>query len=174
MKEVSFYIFSLPFYLLILSFLISCVVMTSILVLLDYMKSYLKYLFKPAEINQGIPDLKIPIAPTFDFKALFSKTKMITHLGILMSLFFVLLAFKHYLARFSIMHSAQGMVVGAGYSDVMAYLPMIKIMMFLAIIIAALFLMRVFTSPLILSHPPPTLHAPAPLSHFFCWYCYIL
>ena len=46
MKEVSFYIFSLPFYSLILSFLISCVVMTSIFVLLDYMKSYMIQLFK--------------------------------------------------------------------------------------------------------------------------------
>jgi len=42
------------------------------------------------------------------------------------------------------MYSKQGIVVGAGYSDVVAYLPMIKIMMFLAIIMAIGMLIWVF------------------------------
>ncbi|MCK4521871.1 MAG: UPF0182 family protein, partial [Nanoarchaeota archaeon] len=70
--------------------------------------------------------------------------KAMAHLGILLSLFFVLLAVRNYLSRFSIMYSEQGIVVGAGYSDVVAYLPMIKTMMVLAIVIAVLSLIWVF------------------------------
>jgi uncharacterized membrane protein (UPF0182 family) len=143
-KDVSFYIFSLPFYSFVLSFFMSCVVITTILVLLDYLKSYINQLFKPAKINPD-PEGAIPNAkPMIDIKSILTKTKAITHLGILVSLFFVLIAVKNYLSRFSIMYSEKGIVVGAGYSDVVAYLPMIKIMMFLAIIIAVLVLVWVF------------------------------
>ena len=140
-KDVSFYIFSLPFYLFVLSFLMSCVVITTILVLLDYLKSYISQLLKPQKID---PDPVKPAAPILDIKTILTKTKAITHLGILISLFFVLIAVKNYLSRFSIMYSEKGIVVGAGYADVVAYLPMIKIMMFLAIIIAVLTLVWVF------------------------------
>ncbi len=50
----------------------------------------------------------------------------------------------HYLSRFSIMYSEQGIVVGAGYADVVAYLPMIKALMVLSIIVAVVFLAWVF------------------------------
>jgi len=146
MKDVSFYIFSLPFYSFVLTFLMGCVVITSILVLLDYLQSFLKQGSKQQDIpNIGKPDItKIPSAPSFDFKAIFSKTKAVAHLGSLASLIFVLLAVKHYLSRFSIMYSEQGIVVGAGYSDVVAFLPMVKAMMVLAIIVAVLLLIWIF------------------------------
>ncbi|MFC1691595.1 UPF0182 family protein [Nanoarchaeota archaeon] len=139
MKDVSFYVFSLPFYSLILVFSMACVVITICLVLLDYIVSMidLKIYFKqelPGEIK---PNLRL-------IKDILSKRKEIIHLGILCSLFFVLLAVKHYLSRFSIMYSEQGIVVGAGYSDVVAYLPIVKILMVLAIIIAVLALIWVF------------------------------
>ena len=52
---------------------------------------------------------------------------------------FILLAVKHYLSLFSVMYSKQGIVVGAGYADVVAYLPIIRILMILAIIVALIF-----------------------------------
>ena len=60
------------------------------------------------------------------------------------SFFFILLAAKHYLSRFSIMYSKQGIVVGAGYTDVIAYLPIIKLLMILAIISAVAFYVWIF------------------------------
>ncbi len=144
MKDVSFYVFSLPFYSFVLGFLTSCVVITTILVLLDYLKSYIGQLLRPAKIIPDPINPTKPAAPIFDIKVLLSKNKAISHLGILLSLFFVLLAVKNYLSRFSIMYSEKGIVVGAGYSDVVAYLPMIKILMVLAIIIAVLTLVWVF------------------------------
>jgi len=140
MKDVSFYIFSLPFYSLAWTFLMSCVVITIILVLLNYLQSFF------GQSTKQKPEVVTTAVPGFDFKGIFSKikTKAIAHLGLLGSLVFVLLAVSHYLSRFSIMYSEQGIVVGAGYSDVVAFLPMIKIMMVLAIIIAALMIFWVF------------------------------
>ncbi|MFH1590706.1 MAG: UPF0182 family protein [archaeon] len=139
-KDVSFYIFSLPFYQFVLSFTMSCVVVTIGLVLLNYLEGYIAQGFQREKIV--IPG-KIPM-PAFDVKKLLSKTRPLAHLGVLVSLLFVLLAVKHYLAKFSIMNSEQGIVVGAGYSDVVAYLPMIKILTILAIVIAVLSLVWVF------------------------------
>ncbi|MBL7054926.1 UPF0182 family protein [Candidatus Woesearchaeota archaeon] len=142
-KDVSFYIFSLPFYQFILGFLMSTVILTAILVVLNYLSSRIdikKILAKPKFPQGVIP----PQSSPFDFKVLFTERKIIVHSGILISIFFLLLAVKHYLSRFSIMYSEQGMVVGAGYSDVVAYLPMIKIMMFLAVIMAVWLLVWVF------------------------------
>ena len=142
-KDFSFYIFSLPFYQFILGFLMSTVMLTAILVVLDYLSSFIDT--KQILPKQRTPDDVIPSPPkSFDFKILFTKRKALAHSGILISIFFLLLAAKHYLSRFSIMYSEQGIVVGAGYSDVVAYLPMIKILMILAVVMAALLLVWVF------------------------------
>tara|TARA_Y100000310_G_scaffold345826_1_gene470639 strand:+ start:2935 stop:5364 length:2430 start_codon:yes stop_codon:yes gene_type:complete len=143
-KDVSFYIFTLPFYSFILGFLMSCVVLTIILVLLDYLKSYFGQFVKQEFIKPNPLDSATTARPVFDFKILLSKTKAIAHLGILSSIFFILVAGKHYLSRFSIMYSQQGIVVGAGYSDVVAYLPIIKILMVLAVVVAIALLVWVF------------------------------
>ncbi len=139
-KDVSFYIFSLPFYEFVLGFLMSVIFLTTVLVILDYLSSYLdaKQMFAKQQLPGVITQKPV------DFKKLLTKRKAITHSGILLSVLFLLLAAKHYLSRFSIMYSKQGIVVGAGYSDVVAYLPMIKIMMVLAVIMAALLLVWVF------------------------------
>ncbi|MBR9690270.1 UPF0182 family protein [Candidatus Woesearchaeota archaeon] len=143
-KDVSFYIFTLPLYQIILGFIISTIILTTILVVVDYLISFIdiiQVLATRPKIEAG----KIPqLTKSYDFKVLFTKRKAIIHSGILISTFFLLLAVKHYLTRFSIMYSKQGIVVGAGYSDVIAYLPIIKILMFLAVIMAALLLVWVF------------------------------
>ena len=141
MKDVAFYIFSLPFFSFAWAFLMGCVFITTILVLLDYLQSLdVKQGVRPANPDPTMP----PAGPEFNLKDLLSKTKPIGHLGILFSLIFVLLAVKHFLSRFSIMYSEQGIVVGAGYSDVVAFLPMVKIMMVLAVVIAVVFLIWAF------------------------------
>ncbi|MFC1704757.1 UPF0182 family protein [Nanoarchaeota archaeon] len=141
-KDVAFYVFSLPFYQFILGFLMSTMVLTAILVVLDYLSSFLdiKQILTQPKVLEGV----MPQSSSFDFKVLFTKRKALAHSGIIVSIFFLLLAIRYYLSRFSIMYSEQGIVVGAGYSDVIAYLPMIKIMMFLAVIMAVLMLVWVF------------------------------
>ncbi len=143
-KDVSFYVFSLPFILTLRSFLLVCVVAAIIAAIMDYMQSFIADLFKQ-------PDLVTPDGATYStyggsFKSAFSNLegKALVHLAVLGSLFFLLLAAGHYLARFSIMYSEQGIVVGAGYTDVVVYLPIIRILMLMAVAIAVLCLIWIF------------------------------
>ncbi len=141
LKDVSFYVFSLPFMLAARNFLLICVIITIIMVLVDYLQSFIVSFFQQPEIiaadvtTYGV-----------DFKSAISNMgqKALVHLTVLGSFFFVLLAAGHYLARFSIMYSEKGIVVGAGYADVVAYLPIIRILMIMAIIVAVLCYVWIF------------------------------
>ncbi len=140
LKDVAFYVFSLPLFLMVWKFLMICVVITIILSLLYYLQS-IKLDFGVTDIHTGqVSGNPLNVKKIFDG---FKKNAMI-HLSVLGSLFFVLLAIRHYLSRFSIMYSQAGIVVGAGYTDVVAYLPIVKILMILAIVIAVLFIVWVF------------------------------
>jgi len=140
-KDVSFYVFSLPFMLAFRNFLLFCVIITTLLVLVDYLQSAIVRFFKQPEIIA--PDGTIHGA---DFKSAISSMgqKALVHITVLGSFFFVLLAAGHYLARFGIMYSEKGIVVGAGYADVVAYLPIIGILMIMAIVIAVLCYVWIF------------------------------
>ncbi|MEA1870271.1 MAG: UPF0182 family protein [Euryarchaeota archaeon] len=141
-KDVSFYVFSLPFMLAFRNFLMACILITIIMVLVDYLQSAIVRFFKQPEIIA--PDGTIHGA---DFKSAISNMgqKALVHLTVLGSFFFILLAAGHYLARFGVMYSEKGIVVGAGYADVVAYLPIIRILMIMAIIIAVLCYVWIFT-----------------------------
>ncbi len=142
LKEVSFYIFSLPFMLAVWDFALACVVLTIIVVLIDYLQSFIVDSIKQPKVQMFTPDMSAGKS----FKTVFQqlKQKALVHLSVLASFFFILLAIKHYLERFSIMYSEKGIVVGAGYTDVMAFLPLVKVLMVLAIFMAALFYIWIF------------------------------
>jgi uncharacterized membrane protein (UPF0182 family) len=140
-KDVSFYVFSLPFILSVKNFLMACVIITALLVLVDYLQSFIVRFFKQ-------PEIIAPDGTTYsaDFKLAISNMgqKALVHIAVLGSFFFVLLAAGHYLARFGVMYSEKGIVVGAGYADVAAYLPVIQVLMIMAIIIALLCYVWIF------------------------------
>jgi len=104
-------------------------------VALDYLQAYIASMFRHRTPEQVI-----------DFKSQTPKLNrgVLAHLAILGSFVFILLAIRHYLARFSIMFSEKGIVVGAGYTDVVAFLPIMKFLMILAVIIAVLFYIWIF------------------------------
>jgi uncharacterized protein len=149
-KDVSFYIFSLPFLSAVWIYLLVCISFTIILVLVDYLQSFL---FSITQTNfrqtngQYNPNGPVPTPSySFNFKDIFSKLKRkaMIHIALLLSLLFILFSVKHYLSRFSIMYSKKGIVVGAGYADIVAYLPVMKILMVLSIVIAVLFFVWIF------------------------------
>jgi hypothetical protein len=141
LKDISFYIFSLPFFLVLWNFAMATVIVTALLVLLYYLQSLVLNIKKPTNDD---PLSNLP-PYSLDFKGIFSQLnkKAMVHLTFLASLVFILLAAKHYFSRFSIMYSESGIVVGAGYADVVAYLPIVNILMVSAIIVAALLIAAV-------------------------------
>ena len=139
-KDVAFYIFSLPFILTAWKFAITVIVITAILITLDYLSSALLDKVKqPKVIDPEKPQQKPDL-----LKQLLSNNKAVYHVFILGSIFFALLAIYHYVSRFSIMYSEAGIVVGAGYTDVHIFLPILKLLSILAIIIALFFYVWIF------------------------------
>jgi len=137
-KDVSFYVFSLPFYLFLLTFLFTTLVITLFILSIFYLKDLIKKFFNAQPLPNNI-DLETNIS--FDYKKELANfpRKPMAHLAVLGAFVFFLLAAKQYLARFSVMYSESGIVVGAGYVDVHVFLPVVKLMMVLAIIVGLFF-----------------------------------
>jgi|TARA_B100001971_G_scaffold214064_1_gene249566 uncharacterized membrane protein (UPF0182 family) len=135
-KDVAFYVFSLPFFLFLWKFLFVTVMVTGAIVVLYYLQQFITSVLTP----QVDPNTNT-IYKSFDFWKEVSKIKRgaMVHTFILASFIFFLLGAKHYFDRFSVMYSENGIVVGAGYTDVVVFLPIVKFLMIFAVIIAALF-----------------------------------
>ncbi len=153
-KDVSFYVFSLPFYMSLWNLAYGCLKLTLIVVAVYYLQHVIALALKKFANQDSMGPSSIPpgTAPPpgmgdhFNFRHEISKIKTagLTHLAILGSFVFILFAIKHYLSRFSVMYSESGIVVGAGYTDVMVFLPLLKILMVLAVIVAILFYVWIF------------------------------
>jgi uncharacterized membrane protein (UPF0182 family) len=64
------------------------------------------------------------------------------HLMALGGILFLLIAFRIRLGMYDLLYSPRGMVFGAGYTDVHATLPVLRILLFLAILTAGVFFLR--------------------------------
>jgi len=140
-KDVAFYVFSLPFFLFLWKFLFASVLITSVIIVLYYLQQFMTSIFNP-EIDPNTNTVN----KSFNFWKEISKIKRaaMIHMSVLASLIFFLLGANHYLERFSVMYSENGIVVGAGYTDVVVFLPVVKFLMVFAIIIAVLFYFWIF------------------------------
>ncbi len=140
-KDVAFYVFSLPFFLVLWRFVFAAVIITTIVVLLYYLYNIIISFFTP----QVDPNTNT-VYKSFNFWQEISKVKKsaMTHMAILFSLIFLLLAARHYLERFLVMYSESGIVVGAGYTDVVIFIPVVKFLMVFAIFVAILFYIWIF------------------------------
>lgn len=122
-KDISFYIFTLPFFRLLYTLLVSAVVGAAFLAGIAY------FLFIPrSQFNLGVKTFKLPQI----------------HLSILISLFFILQAWSYRLKAFEILHSQRGALFGAGYTDVIAQLPAYNILAVISIILAILIFVSIF------------------------------
>ena len=87
-KDVSFYVFSLPFFMLIWKFALACVIVTLLFVAVDYVKSELIRSLKKPEIKPQVVNGEVP---NFKFKPEFKlKKPELVHMAILGSLIFII------------------------------------------------------------------------------------
>ncbi len=136
MKDISFYVFTLPFFQLLWEFAMTVAVLSLIFTALDYFQSLIsKFLTQGfGQQMQGGMSVTTPVNWKKEISAI--QKKAVMHLAALSSLIFALLSVQHYLNRYSIMYSEEGFVVGAGYTDVVVLLPAMKLLMVLALGIA--------------------------------------
>lgn len=141
-KDISYYVFSLPVLFILWNFLMTTLVLSTLVVFGNYFYEFLINLFKPSVRydNVGIPNYSL------DLKTLFKKLKRkaIVHISILSSLFFLLIGFYQSLARYTVMYKNSGLIVGATYADVIAYFPIMKLLIVASVIIALMFYVWIF------------------------------
>ncbi|WP_069130434.1 UPF0182 family membrane protein [Rhodohalobacter halophilus] len=119
-RDISFFMFELPFWDLVQSSLTSIVFITLLIIVMAYIFTGLLMMRSFTEFSG-------------------SKT-VFNHIKLNVSLWLGLLAWGFYLDRYSLVFKADGIVFGAGYTDVMYQLPAIWILFILTLFLAILIL----------------------------------
>ncbi|MFQ5975264.1 MAG: UPF0182 family protein, partial [Candidatus Hydrothermarchaeales archaeon] len=125
-KDVSFYVFTLPFYEFIWNALFYGILITIGVTLVVYLirsKSIL--------LNYTTSEIK------FETPRFTSKAKI--HLSFLGGLIFLLFSVRYWLDTFYLLYSTRGVVAGATYTDVGVQLPVLKLLIALAFFCALIF-----------------------------------
>ena len=122
-RDIGFYLFQLPFYEGVRDWLLALLIGAVVI-------SVIVYVFKGA------------IDTTGSFSH-FISGKAKTHLSILLAAITVLVAISLWLGRYHLLYSEEGVVFGAGYTDVHAQLVGLSVMSFLALVLAILFLLAI-------------------------------
>ncbi|WP_235856232.1 UPF0182 family membrane protein [Methanolobus halotolerans] len=143
MNDIGFYIFQLPFIHLIRGVFFGLTVISLIMVLVLYLyrlepifqsetstKERDEYYFQSRNISVEDVIDKLP-------------AKVLIHISALLAFLFALIAFGFFLNRYEILFSQQGVVSGAGYTDVHVRLPIFDILTILSLLTAVALLANV-------------------------------
>jgi uncharacterized membrane protein (UPF0182 family) len=124
-NDIGFYVFTLPFILFIWMVIFGTVLAN----LLMTAAIYLSYL----DFSQFQDELQ-------HFSELISERAQ-AHIAVLLAILAFLLAIRYHLARYDLLYSEEGVVYGAGYTDVYAQLPMLNLYSGVAILVAVLLIL---------------------------------
>jgi uncharacterized membrane protein (UPF0182 family) len=123
-RDVGFYVFSLPWLEFVQGWLFSALVGVLLITTLAH------YLW--GGIRPNAPGIGEKVSP-----------QVKAHLSVLLGLIMLTKAWGYYLGQFDLLSSTRGVVFGASYTDVNAQLPALRILIFIAIACAVLFLVNI-------------------------------
>lgn len=123
-RDAGFYIFSLPWLEFVQGWLFSSLIGVTFLSAIAH---YLWGGIRPQE-----PAIGDKVSP-----------QVKAHLSVLLGLVFLTKAWGYYLGKFDLLTSKRGVVNGASFTDVKAQLPALKLLVFIAIVCAILFLVNI-------------------------------
>ena len=106
-NDLGFYLFSLPFYVAVKDWLLAALALSTIL---------------PSLVYWAFGQI------AFDGRRRFVSTAAAAHGSILLGFFFAIEAWSFYLDRYLILYGDNGVVVGAGYTDVHVALPLLYVL----------------------------------------------
>ncbi|MEW6573103.1 MAG: UPF0182 family protein [Bacillota bacterium] len=124
-KELSFYIFSLPWHLLLYRLSFGMVLFTTVAIILIY-----------------------SVTDPLKGYGFWRSRHALRHLSFLAVLIFALKAWGYYLNQFLLFYSERGVVFGPGYTDIHASLLAIRVLFFVALAVALLSVLGVVRSSL--------------------------
>ena len=138
-RDIAFYFFDLPFIQILVGLGLWIIAMSLISVTISYA---LRGAIILRQSTSGGPTTGARA-----LKSLLIEKPAKIHLSILIALWFVLTSFKIYAIRIpSLLYSSTGSFTGAGFTDVHAVLPFLKILIFIAVAAAVLIIVNIFKS----------------------------
>lgn len=123
-QDASFYVFALPFWRSVYTFLQAMVILTLLVTGIVYF-----IINPPVQVGR-----KIVLLPY----------RGQTHLSLLLALSFLLKAADYRLQMYELLFSTRGMTFGPGYTDLNANLPALWLLFFLAFLVAGLLIINAF------------------------------
>jgi uncharacterized membrane protein (UPF0182 family) len=135
--DAGFYIFDLPFYSLIVNYLLVLCIFTTILAAFAFFSQILGIAIR----GEGRPQVIIEgYEERIDWR--FYLREFLPQLSFLLFLVFAVLSVRLWLARFNLLFSTTGTVYGAGYTDVHVTLPVLTILSIVTFVIGLGFLVN--------------------------------
>ncbi|MDK2989247.1 MAG: uncharacterized protein PWR16_776 [Methanoculleus sp.] len=131
--DIGFYVFSLPFYTLVVNFLLWLFLISALLAAASFLIRALGIEFEPG------------VQPSVTVEPLGWRQyarRLLPHISVLLFLTFIALAARLWLARYGILFSTTGTVYGAGYTAVNVTLPVLTILAVLALVVGIGFLVN--------------------------------
>lgn len=128
-KDLSFFVFKLPFLLTIYNAFFSPVLILTLFTVFFY-------------VITGV--IRFYSLRLWRKDAIVISDRARRHIGILLIILFAFKAFGYYLDTFRLVYSQNGHVIGAGYSDIYASLPALKVLMVLCLISFILAVISIF------------------------------
>ncbi len=123
-RDVSFYVFVLPFYLFIKDYLTTLVVLSLLLM--------------------GGLYFAISMSPESSYERWWNYLEGKRHLTILAALLFIIKAWDYRLKIYELLFSDRGAAFGAGYTDVTVQIPVLRILTILALVLGIFLLVKSF------------------------------
>ncbi len=136
--NMGFYIFTLPFYHLLLGFGAAVLILTLVITGVSY-ALYSHSLRKRLPEEESV-EANAMSSYTIDWKSI--SEKIIPHISVLTGLLFFATGVGLFLARFSVLLSPTGAVFGAGYTDINIILPLLSLLSAIAFIAGILFMLN--------------------------------
>jgi uncharacterized membrane protein (UPF0182 family) len=133
-QDISFYVFSLPFYNFLLNSLFAVIILSGI-------GAALIYLINGGILNQLESQADPRYEKVINVLRIPEGTKI--HFAVITGLFTLLLAIKFYLMRFDILYTSKKAFFGAGYADINIQLDVITVMIAVTILVCVLFFLSI-------------------------------
>jgi len=134
--DIGFYVFTLPFYQLLFSYMISALVLTTVLVLFYYLSHVA--VMKKSSAEEDVLEASNNMRLLFNFSKI--KKTITPHLSLLLALIFFVAAFGFYLAPYGLLFGSGDVFYGAGFTDLNVTLLFLNVGFFISIAIGVIFL----------------------------------
>lgn len=132
--DISFYVFSLPFYNFLLNSLFAVIILSGI-------GASLIYLINGGILNQLESHVYPGYEKVINVLRIPESTKI--HFAVITGLFTLLLAIKFYFMQFDILYTSKKAFFGPGYADINIQLAVITVMIAIALLVSVLFFLSI-------------------------------